>query len=214
MADVSVCLLTYGDYPELLERSVSSVLDYCPAQKIQLIVGANAPSARSEAFLSVLERSKNATVLRSEDNINKCPMMSKMFDRVESPLIWWFDDDSHIVEPSAFDRWTDAARTLPIATASWGHVFYTGGSEYLKSQARSAPWFKGRPFEDNWWFPTGGCWMAKTHVVEEIGWPHFGLIKRQDDVLFGEALRQNAYAVRDTGPMGVRISDHDRRGVE
>jgi hypothetical protein len=182
---------------------------------IEIFVGANAPSQQTDAVIAeYLAAGKIDRVFRSEHNRNKCPAMREMFAEVLTPLIWWFDDDSHIEALSAFDRWLDAAVDLPLTVGAWGHVFYIGGSDYLKTQSRSAPWFKGLPFIDNWWFPTGGCWMARTEAVHKLGWPHVGLVKRQDDVLLGEALRQNGYSIKDIGPSGVRISDHDRRGVE
>lgn len=213
--EVTVCILAYGDYPHLLARCLQSVILNCPREKVEVFVGFNAPSHATDVVAAdYLAKGHIDRVFRSELNRNKCPAMRDMFAEVVTPFIWWFDDDSHIVEPSAFYRWMDAAYGLSPMCGAWGHVFYIGESDYLKNQCRSAPWYRGVPFEKNWWFPTGGCWMARADIVHGLGWPHVGLIKRQDDVLFGEALRQNGFSIRDIGPSGVKISDHDRRGVE
>jgi hypothetical protein len=213
--EVTVCVLGYGDYPHLMTRCLSSILAFCPRERIEIFVGLNNPSPMLDGVVAEQLAAGNVDrVFRSELNRNKCPAMREMFAEALTPYVWWFDDDSHIKEPSAYYRWMDAAYGLSPMVGAWGHVFYIGGSDYLKNQTRNAPWYRGLPFEENWWFPTGGCWMARTDVVHGLGWPHVGLIKRQDDVLFGEALRQNGFKIQDIGPSGVLISDHDRRGVE
>src|SRR6185503_12530877 len=94
---VTICLLTYGDFPRLARQAVESIARFCPRTEYQLVVGANAVSPHTRAYLE--ERKDAGDVDRfilSADNLNKCPMMRRMFEEVATEFIWWFDDDSYI----------------------------------------------------------------------------------------------------------------------
>ncbi len=125
MAKVSVCVVTYGDYLELLERCLGSIIQFFPREQYRLLVGTNAVSPRVAQYLDDLKKSGAIdTLILSEVNINKCPMMRRLFEQIETEFIWWFDDDSWVNGPDTFAHWLKAAQTAPPSTAMWGHVFY------------------------------------------------------------------------------------------
>ena len=73
-------------------------------------MGANAVGDRTEKLLS--ERHEVGEIdqlIISSTNINKCPMMRRMFTEIDTEYIWWFDDDSYIEEPGALSQWLHAA---------------------------------------------------------------------------------------------------------
>jgi hypothetical protein len=73
--------------------------------------------------------------------------------------------------------------------------------------------FEGRRSGDGrWFFVTGGCWFIRTGAVRAMDWPDPRLVKAADDVLMGEAIRQQGWAMDDIGALGVAISGADRRG--
>src|SRR6185436_8249522 len=92
---LTVCVLTYGPHFDLVHRCIESIRTYTDRALYQLVVGANAVGPETDAYLRELHR-KGAIdrIQRSRRNINKCPMMRRMFRQVNTPFICWFDDDS------------------------------------------------------------------------------------------------------------------------
>ncbi len=172
----------------------------------------------------------------SEVNINKCPMMRRMFADVDTEFIWWFDDDSYILAPDPFPGRLCAARQASSSTAIWGHQFFFGHERDFSYGAdvvgfvKRAPWYRGKESprwdcggkvetdfkggDGRWFFITGGCWFARTAVIEALDWPDPRLVKRNDDVLLCEARRQQDWSMQDIGPLGVAIKTQPRRGIE
>jgi GT2 family glycosyltransferase len=237
---VSICVLVYGDYVELARRCISSITQHCPRAEYRLLVGANAPSPQTTEYLEGLKASGAIdTLIVSAENINKCPMMRRLFHEVDTEYIWWFDDDSWIHDANTFPMWLDKARTSSPETMLWGRVFYVSHEHEFSygrdavEWVRKAEWFEGKEppswqpggqdvfnFEGResgdgrWFFAAGGCWLIKTQAVRALDWPDRRLLKEGDDVLLCEALRQKGWRVEQMGmDCGLAINDHERRGV-
>jgi hypothetical protein len=130
MPKVDFCILTYGDHLRLAQRTLESIRGYCPRSEYRLVVGANAVSVDTEAYLRSLQaKGEIDQLIVSPVNLNKCPMMRRMFDRVETEFIWWFDDDSYILEPGAFARWLEAAQAALESTVIWGQMAWCDSPE-------------------------------------------------------------------------------------
>src|SRR5688500_7988552 len=94
---VTICVLTYGPYCGLAQRCINSIVAMCSRQQYRLVVGANAVAENTRQYLNGMkERGCIDELIISETNLNKCPMMKKMFEKVKTEFIWWFDDDSYI----------------------------------------------------------------------------------------------------------------------
>jgi GT2 family glycosyltransferase len=119
----------------------------------------------------------------------------------------------------------------------WGHVFFFGsegdfnyGTDVV-GWVKRAPWYRGMEppswtpggkgetdfqgkgtGDGRWFFVTGGCWFIRTRALRELGWPDEGLVKRNDDVLLCEALRQQGWEFHDIGPCAAEINTEPRRG--
>jgi hypothetical protein len=235
---VTICILTYGNYPALMRRVVESVRRYCPRAEYQLVVGANAVSDETASYLkSVKTASGIDRLVFSEANINKCPMMRRMFELVETELIWWFDDDSYLTERTAFARWRNAAAKASTQTVMWGKLAvcshpkaFVPGLDAV-AFVRSADWYCGLPppswrlggkgefdFErrgtgdGRWFFILGGSWMIRTSAIQALDWPDRRLTKLGDDVLLGEAIRQQGWLLQNMDISGVAINTEPRRG--
>src|SRR5262245_13954213 len=153
MPKVTICVLTYGDYPALASRVLESIRTLCPRSEYQLAVGANAVSEQTWSYLAARRKAGDVDCLISSPvNLNQCPMMRRMFAKVETEFIWWFDDDSFIVEPGAFDRWLGTARQAPEDTVMWGQMAYCDHPlafapdiDDVVAFVRSADWYCGLP---------------------------------------------------------------------
>src|SRR6185295_10266689 len=94
---VTIGVLTYGDYPELAKRTIESIRFHCARSAYRLVVGANAVCAETRGYLERL-RDEGAIdrLILSDENLNKCPMMRRMLESVDTEFFWWFDDDSYL----------------------------------------------------------------------------------------------------------------------
>ena len=236
---VTICVLTYGDHPYLARRAIESIRAHCPRLRYELVVGANAVGAETRAYLERLRAERQLDhLIASAVNLNKCPMMRRMFERAQTEFIWWFDDDSYITEPRAWSEWIEAASSAPASTAMWGELYRcnTPGDftdlDDVVAFVRKAPWYAGLPppswrcggkgefnFENRncgdgrWDFIVGGCWLIRTSVVRALDWPDRRLVKLGDDVLLGEAIRQQGWQLGNIGSPGISINTEPRRGL-
>jgi hypothetical protein len=238
LSTVTICVLVYGHYPQLARRTIESIRTHCARPLCRLNVAANAVGPETRDYLGQLDSEGVIDrLIISESNLNKCPMMAQMFDGIETEFIWWFDDDSYIIDSVALPERLRVARSAPAHLVMWGHVFFFGsetdfsyGTDVI-GYVKRAPWFRGKEppswapggkgefdyggrgtGDGRWFFPTGGCWFIRTQAIRELGWPDPRLIKRNDDVFLGEAIRQQGWEFQDIGPCGVAINTEPRRG--
>jgi len=235
---VTICVLTYGDFLRLVRQAIGSIQRFCPRSDYQLVVGANAVGEQTRAYL---EERRNAgavdRLILSPVNLNKCPLMRRMFEHVTTEYIWWFDDDCYVTGPDALSQWLGAAQAAPESTVMWGRlcrciraVDFTD-LENAVDFVRRAPWYRGLPppswrpggkgefnFENrncgdgHWDFITGGCWLIRTSTIRALDWPDRRLVKLGDDVFLGEAIRQQGWHIGDNGLPGVAIPPEPGRG--
>ncbi len=237
-AEVTVCVLVFGDFPDLARRALDSIIAHCRYGVGRLIVGANAPGQPTLCYLERLQMEGFIDrLIISETNINKCPMMRRMFEDIETKFIWWFDDDSYITEPEALVRWLDRAQSSPESMAAWGQLASCNHPRDFTELAdptafvRTARWYRGLPppswrpggkgefnfqgrgtGDGRWFFLTGGCWMIRSSVIKKLDLPDPRLRKMGDDVFLGEAIRQNGWEAGKVSPLGVAINTEVRRG--
>jgi GT2 family glycosyltransferase len=158
-----------------------------------------------------------------------------MFDGIETEFIWWFDDDSYVLESNALPEWLGHARAAPESTVLWGQCAFCDNTESFTSLedvsgfVRSAAWYRGLPppswrpggkgefdFENRgsgdgrWFFILGGCWLVRTRTIRALDWPDPRL--KDDDVFLGEAIRQNGWKLGNIGTPGVALNTEPRRG--
>jgi GT2 family glycosyltransferase len=237
---VTVCVLLFGDYPRLAAQTLNSIARYAPRPDYRLIVGANAVSRDS---LNLLDRLQNSgtidDVIVSPSNLNKCPMMRRLFERVNTELIWWFDDDSYLTGAEPPEAWLKEVRSSAPSTVMWGKLSWcdsTIGFNHFNERTtlefvRSAAWYRGLPppswrpggkgefdfqgrgtGDGRWYYLAGGCWMIRSETVRALDWPDPRLVKMGDDTFLGEAIRQQGWKFKDIGSLGVAINTEPRRG--
>src|SRR5262245_59266995 len=121
--DVTLCVLTFGDYFPLAHRAIDSIRQHCPRPAYRLVVGANAVVPQTLKYLRSLQGDGAIDELVvSETNLSKCPMMRRMLPAVTTEFTWWFDDDSYFTDSTGFDRLMTPARAAPSAIVIWGEA--------------------------------------------------------------------------------------------
>lgn len=235
---LTVCVLTYGNHPDLARRCLESIRRHTRRDLYRLVVGANAVCPETDTYLRDLQRRGAIDrVCRSHRNINKCPMMRRLFRHVETPFLAWFDDDSYVTEPGALERLLAVAQREPARVAMWGqravcdHPSTFIDLEDTDTFVRTAPWYRGLTppgwapggkgefnFEGRgtgdprWDFILGGFWLIRTRAVRALDWPDRRLRQLGDDVLLCEAIRQQGWRFSNTGTPGILFNQAERRG--
>ena len=236
---VTICVLTYGPHCDLVSRCIQSILKHCPRNHFDLVVGANAVCADTLDYLDLL--SKRGTIdhlIVSDANINKCPMMRLLFERVRTEFIWWFDDDSHLRDDGVMKSFLRAALAATPQEVMWGRAAVLdfgpplGRSDrWAVEFVRTALWYRGltppsyriggkgefdykgnNTGDPHWRFILGGSWWIRTSAIRGLDWPDTRLIKGYDDVILGEAIRQQGWMINNRRPSGLVIDDAERRG--
>lgn len=200
--DFTVCVLLYGDFPELAERCLGSIVQQCPRERIDLRIGLNEVSIRTQAVVNNLVISQGwlngeQDLYVATTNACKYPLMRRMFhdpdNPVTSPYIVWFDDDSYLVEGASkqslwLDRLAIEMQTTNMAGAVYNQHF--GGNQHL--WVRDQPWYTGKTVAKGQKavFATGGWWCIESAIIRKYDWPIPALRHRGGDVMLGELLRQ------------------------
>jgi len=238
MKKVTICVLLYGDYEDLARRCIDSIIENCDRDMYELRVGCNACGVNTLAYVvGLASKELIDAVYISSDNINKSPMMRRMYKDINTEWIWWFDDDSFIDKPDAFDHWLneiDRHSTEAKPPVLYGKVFFFGQhSDFdyglnIVNWIKKQRWFRDKPVpcgghgyekdfnidgnDTRFFFVTGGVHMVRTDFINMINWPTSTLIKRNDDVILCCAVRQNEHSFIDLD-YGVQINQHERRGI-
>jgi GT2 family glycosyltransferase len=218
----TVCVLFYGNHPDLCERFLGSLYRYTDPAAFHLRAGLNAVCAETARMVRAAQRQHgNISITASRKNIFKCPMMRRLFHEppVETEWIVWFDDDSHVTGPGWIRDMALAMERNPGAEF-FGGLCWVDVSAKLERFIRRAQWYRdvprmihsedGRPII---MFPAGGYWSIRSARIREAGWPDPRVIHFEDDYVMGEAMRQLGVGMAQC-VSGVKVSDAERRMPE
>lgn len=222
---VSFAVLTWGDHLDLIQRCLESIWRMAPGDGCEILVAANDPSPGSRAWLEeATAASRIHRLILSERNLLKIPMMRRLLGAAQGEYFWWFDDDSHVTDATAFSHWWAQVQASSPLIVGWGATAYTREFDGFQDPEEAgrwvseAPWFRGQPppgtsdGPDAWWFLTGGCWCMRTSALRAMDWPDPRLVHVSEDILLGEAVRQQGWYLANIVNPGVAISDAPRRG--
>lgn len=223
---VTICVLLYGDYLDLASRCLNSLL---PNDKIPVTIGLNACSDATVSYVEELRKRfpEQLSVVKSDVNIHKYPMMRRMFygpgSAVRTTHVAWFDDDSYLTVPPA--DWhrhvVGRLRDFELMGSVYTQPLQGCQADWIEDQ----PWFRGhsvrikatqkerRPRPYSVRFVTGGYWVAAMQQLRMYDWPWPNRLDHNGgDVMLGELCRQqNLRIIHDK--YGVAINA-DRNGAE
>lgn len=190
----TVCVLLYGDYPELAERCLQSLSrGGVPAGSVRVF--ANACSERTLASLNL------SVIECSGSNIYKYPAMRRMFYSeilpITTPYVMWFDDDS-CLRPSVTSQWfADTMRAVVLSDADLAGALYQRAWQGRQREwVQEQPWYRGRELpEQQVPFVQGAWWVAKLDSLWEIDYPWPTLQHNGGDMLLGVAAKQHDWLV-------------------
>lgn len=198
----TVCVLLYGDYPDLARRCLEPVFELCGSGRVDLRIGMNEVSQQTSEYVANSAPS-DAEVISANPQILKYPMMRRLFyDKpVSTEYVMWFDDDSYVKDANLSD-WLDAVENAMTTCDMLGSVYTIGYTPSQKQWCSKQPWYAGKTIPDRPQFATGGWWCIKTQVLNKFGWPIPELQHCGGDVALGVLLHQQ----------GLRLK-HFREGV-
>jgi len=220
---VTICVICFGQYPELARRFLANLYRYTSVDWFSLRIGLNATCAETVELTHAAAREHGNVWVHSEPrNIFKSPLMAKLFSLkpIESDWVIWFDDDSFPYRPDWLPGLRLKMETQPDVDV-WGDPFFIEADAAAVRFIQTASWFRGKSFNHLkpsgerserplLSFATGGFWAARTNVLKALQWPDPRLVQNGEDYLFGEALRQNGYRI-GRYKSGVRINQANRR---
>ena len=214
----SILVGVYGDYYHYASRVLSSIVDESEdANRFKTHMALSAcSSATIRLIRQAFDEEKIDSLHEMSANVNKDSMMRLLIDCVDTDYFLWLDDDSYLLS-----GWRNAildfvCKNHPFDGA--GHVHFSNRSKDYLNFLRQRPWFQYEPRTAEVWFPTGGLFFARTAFVRRNNFPDKGMVKRQDDLLFGDCIDQCGGRLVDFGRIPeimnrIRISCGQRRGT-
>lgn len=212
---ITACVLCYGPYPELARKSITSLLETIPPERLDLRVATNQVPQATIDFLRTLPITK---LYLNSENRYKYPVMREMLHDKQAPIqtkyMVWFDDDTWIVKP----QWIkDLAETIinfhPYNFRMFGNLLYHDLNIYSKNSVSPLKWFK----EARWWrdrplrargghaevpngsvidFAVGWCWALSTELIKLADIPDVRLQHNGGDITIGEQVHQAGYLIK------------------
>jgi hypothetical protein len=203
----SVCVVTYGDYPDLISRVLASLKQHFHGHIKDIRIGLNAVS--EDSFDCVMRWSGSLRhcpvyVYQEVDNENvgKYPLMRRMFSEEPavfdtSEFIMWLDDDSYF-DGVTDNWWNEVYRSLRINMV-------VGLRHYISARGNQAvgiaeqPWYTGKeiPKRHRFEFATGAWWAARSSFIKMWDYPFPEVYHNGGDSILGELCRQQDASIGD-----------------
>ena len=201
----SVCTVTYGDYPELIRRTLESITVSIPAESCvkDIRIGLNEVSDAS--FQYVMDWAGRfgsccpVLVYRPVGNANvgKYPLMRRMFQEEPSvfsraEFVMWLDDDSYFDLREPIQAWWDNVHhSLEEHTVvGLTHYMMSRGNQYVGISKQ--PWYTGKtvPRRHRFKFATGAWWATHSSFLKKWDYPFLEIYHNGGDSILGELCRQ------------------------
>lgn len=213
----TICVLLYGNYPDLAKRCLDSILSISKLDSVKLRLGLNEISDATREYVNQYSKLVSIDhIVEVTSEGRKYPTMRKMFydKEITTPYVMWFDDDSYLRDPSNSEHWltrvNSMMKTSDMIGSIYGQDLYANQKYWIESQ----PWFAGKTLLCNHRvrFATGGWWCCRAEILQKYSWPPADIIHRGGDVMFGELFRQQGLKLSKFND-GVAINSDDK-GIE
>lgn len=207
---LTVCVLCYGDYFDMHQRCLDSILRTIPVDRLDLRIAANCVGQASLNYLKTLPATK---IYQYHTNRYKYPIMRDMFYDASAPIetnyVAWFDDNCYVQHNNWVNIFAYDVQNQPPNVAMYGiKLWYAFDfeSEDPRTWIEQQDWHKGRHLRTKKGTPApnGDCshfcadwfFLAKTDVMTRCAFPPIGAEQKGGDILIGEMLYQNGYAIK------------------
>ena len=213
---VTVCVLLYGNYPEMHRRCITAIKNTTNKQDLDFRVYCNNVCAPTYEMCKLLyNEGVISTIYESKENKFKYPCMREMFHDAAMPIttkwVVWFDDDSMCdVDPLWFDKMCSTINAATIADANFGMlgpIYHFSMQPKHADWIKKADWYRGKQFRDRSgktavngnkvFFVTGSFWAMKTEAITKANIPDVRLTHNGGDVCIGEQMWQNGYTFKN-----------------
>jgi hypothetical protein len=194
----TVCVLLYGDYPDLAARVLTSLKPVLEVTEYRIGLNAVSPETQRIAEDWAGGQAASRPVLFFQDkanrNIAKYPLMRQMLHlNPSSDDVMWFDDDSHLDADAGDEWWTRVAQYWKSSKATQIgllHSIKQRGRQY--AVISRLPWYGGKLVDSGhkFRFATGGWWVADRQFLARHDYPFPALFHNGGDSILGELLRQ------------------------
>jgi len=217
----TVCVLLYGDHPDLAERVLSSLARPVWYRSFNLRIAWQNLSVESQMVLLkyvdiFMEKNDNPllvgpleTCMKGQEPYYKYPMMRRLIRThpITTPYVMWFDDDS-LIRPDAPDEFFMDVGNVMAHCDICGHIWqwkWRGQqARYIKDQ----PWYNGKPIRKSIPFITGGWWTIRTEILARHNWPPEDFEHNGGDAMLGELCYQQGYTMKNyTRGVGINCDD-------
>lgn len=194
----TICVLCFGDYPQLARRCLDS-LRQLPREQFELRIGLNNCCRETCDYVDGLidKGWLSADALSLGDASRyKYPTMRDLFYAKPLTTEWtmWFDDDSFLREGTG-ENWLALVANAGQSADMLGSIYamQLGGRQHEWIQRQ--PWYTGQPVlpAHTVRFATGGWWTIRTKLLQSQNWPVPELVHRGGDVMLGEVCRQQRW---------------------
>lgn len=230
---VTICVLLYGeDHHALHRRCLTSICEIVPPSRMDLRVACNQIGLETENYLKTLPITK---IYRDYKNRRKYPAMRQMFwdskDPIETKYVIWFDDDSYALNKD----WMSILCQVIVNQKPRDKVGMYGCRMMHPLQQmpnrpdprdwfRSAPWFKGKEFQNkrgaevpggqNIHFAVGGFWAISLECLKACDIPDTRLSHNGGDICIGCQVWQNNFKIKmfNEKKQYIKTSGAPRRG--
>ena len=204
----SICTMTYGDYPDLIGKTLDSIYSQFNSRIKDIRIGLNAVSDVS--FSRVMQWCGSFKLCPvyvyqevNNKNVGKYPLMRRMLYEEPSPLagsegIMWFDDDSYL-DAGVTDLWWDKVDNVSRMATVVGlqHVIGARGNQW--QGIRAQPWYRDQHIQrrHRFTFITGGWWLAQSEFLQKWDYPFPEIYHNGGDSILGELCRQQSATLHD-----------------
>ncbi len=201
LPDFTICVLLYGDYPDLAKRCLNDGLLSMPPDEVEIRVGMNECSKATTLYVEALVDKgllQRDNIYFTERNLHKYPMMRQMFHGPR-PLTTahtvWFDDDSFLQPSTSPMQWREGLRLAMLANDMVGAIYTIQLTGEQHRWIKDQPWYNGKSVNAHHKvaFCTGGFWCIRTRILQDFNWPTPELDHRGGDVMLGELCRQQGF---------------------
>lgn len=197
---ITICVLTYGDHPDYLERCLRSIFKTVAMEQLVLRIAMNQPSARIRNWIE--SWADMAYLYDSPQNILKYPLMRKMFydePMIDTPYTMWFDDDSYLsgfeIEKHRNAIWLPRIEEAMQRYDMIGSPFTCPWQGNQRTWVTQQPWYTGRELRNKTHFCVGGWWCARTDLIRSVNYPWPELTHNGGDTMLGECAYQQNWRV-------------------